>query len=77
MAQFAGVAPSAEPSPLFTHRARLSPLNCKNAYLVLAQGEESAVQAVDGYIVWLYCLGVSHVQNAKDLAHERPRLCAS
>ena len=44
MAQFAGSAHSAEPSPLFDDRARLIPLNCKNEYLVLELGEEAAVQ---------------------------------
>ena len=35
----------AEPSPLFAHRARLTPLKCTNEYLVLALGElqETAV----------------------------------
>ena len=45
---FAGSAHWAEPSPLFAHRARPTPLSCKNEYLVLALGEETAVQAVVG-----------------------------
>ena len=36
----------AEPSPLFAHRARSSPLNCKHEYLALVLGEETAHQAV-------------------------------
>ena len=39
----------AEPSPLFAHRARLTPLKCKNEFLMLAMGEETAVQAVVGW----------------------------
>ena len=54
MAQFAGNANWAEPSPLFAHRARPTPLKCKNEYLVLALGEETAVQAVVGSIVWAF-----------------------
>ena len=36
VAQFAGNAHWAESSPLFAHRARHTPLKCKNEYLVLA-----------------------------------------
>ena len=54
MAQFAGSAHWAELSPLFAHRARPTPLNCKNEYLVLALGEETAAQAVVGSIVWAF-----------------------
>ena len=49
--QFAWNAHWAEPSPLFAHRARPTPLKCKNKYMVLALGEETAVQAVVGSIV--------------------------
>ena len=34
--------------------ARPTPLKCKNDYPVLALGEETAVQAVVGSIVWAY-----------------------
>ena len=44
----------AEPSPLFAHRARLTPLKCENEYMVLALVEETAVQAVVGSIVWAF-----------------------
>ena len=54
MAQFAGNAHLAEPSPLFAHKARRTPLKCKNVYLVLALGEETAVQAVVGSTVWAF-----------------------
>ena len=37
-------------SPLFAHRARPSLLKCKNLYLVLAQGEGTAVQAVGSIV---------------------------
>ena len=37
-----------EPSPLFAHRVRPTPLKCKNEYPVLPLGEETAVQAVVG-----------------------------
>ena len=40
VAQFAGNAHRAEPSPLFAQRARPSPLNCKNDYLVLVLGKK-------------------------------------
>ena len=43
-----------EASPLFTHGARPSPLNCKNEYMVLALGEKTAAQAVVGSIVWAF-----------------------
>ena len=57
MDQFAENAHWAEPSPLFAHRARPTPLNCINDYLVyvvLAQVEETAAQAVVGSIVWTF-----------------------
>ena len=41
----------AEPSQLFAHRARPTPLKCKNDYMMLALGEETAVQ---GSIVWAF-----------------------
>ena len=50
-AQFAGNAHWAEPSPVFAHRARPTPLKCKNEYLVLALGEETAAQVV---VVWAF-----------------------
>ena len=54
VAQFAVNAHWAEPSQLFAHRARPTPLKCKNEYPVLALGEETAVQAVVGSIVWAF-----------------------
>ena len=52
MAKFAGNAHLAEPSPFFAHKARPTPLKCKkNEYLVLALGEETAVETVVGFIV--------------------------
>ena len=54
MAQLAGNAHWAEPSPLFAHKARPTPLKCKNEYLVLALGEETTVQSVIGCIVWAF-----------------------
>ena len=54
MAQFAGNAYWAEPSPLFAHRARHTPLKCKNEYLVFALGEETALETVVGFIVWAF-----------------------
>ena len=54
MAQLAGSAHWAEPSPRFAHRARPTPLKCKNEYPVLPLGEETAVQAVVGSIVWAF-----------------------
>ena len=39
MAQFDGNAHWAEPSSLFAHRARPTPLKCKNEYLMLPLGE--------------------------------------
>ena len=50
MPQLAGNAHWAEPSPLFAHRARPTPLKCENEYPVLPLGEETAVQAV----VWAF-----------------------
>ena len=73
MAQFAGSAHWAEPSPLFAHRARPTPLRCKNVYLVLPLGEETADQAVVGSIVWAF----RRVKKAKVSGDERPRLRAS
>ena len=49
MAQFAGNAHWAEPSPVFALRARPTPLKCKNEYLLLALREETAVQTVAAY----------------------------
>ena len=54
MAQFAGNARWFEPSPLFAHRARPTPLKCKNEYPVLPLGKKTAVQAVVGSIVWAF-----------------------
>ena len=54
VAQFAGNAHWAEPSPLFGYRARPSLLNCENEYLVLALVEGTAAQAVVGSIVWAF-----------------------
>ena len=54
MAQFAGNAHWAEPSPLFAHRARPTPLKCKNEYPVFPLGKETAVQALVGSIVWAF-----------------------
>ena len=54
VAQFFGNAHWAEPSPLFVHRARPNPLECQNEYLLFALGEEIAVQAVVGSIVWAF-----------------------
>ena len=54
MAQFAGSAHWAEPSSLFAYRARPNPFNCKNEYLVLALGKETAVHAVVGSIIWAF-----------------------
>ena len=54
MVQFAGNTHWAEPSPLAAHRARPTPLKCKNDYLVLELGEETAVQVVVGSIVWAF-----------------------
>ena len=47
----AGNAHWAELSPLFAHRARPTPLRCKNKYMVLALGEDTVVQAAVGSIV--------------------------
>ena len=54
MAQLAGNAHWAKPSPLFAHRACPTPLKCKNEYLVLPLGEKTAVQAVVDSIVWAF-----------------------
>ena len=54
VAQSAGNAQWAEPSPLFTRRSRTSPLNYENEYLVLALVGETAVQAVAISIVWAF-----------------------
>ena len=56
MAQFAGNAHWAEPSPLFAERARPNRLKRENEYLLLALGEETAVQAVVDSIsiVWAF-----------------------
>ena len=54
VAQFAENAHWAESSPLFAHRARPTPLKCKNEYPVLPLGEETAVQAVVGSIAWTF-----------------------
>ena len=54
MAQCAGNAHWAEPSPLFAHRARPTPLKCKNEYPMLPLREETAVQAVVASIVWAF-----------------------
>ena len=53
--------------------ARPRPLICKNEYLVLALGEEIAAEGSS----WLYRLGVSQAQKAKDSEDELPRLSAS
>ena len=55
VAYFSGNAHYAELSLLFAHRARPTPLECKNEYLVLALMEETAVQAAVGCIVWAFC----------------------
>ena len=54
MAHFYGKAHWDEPSPMFAHKARPSPLHCKNKHLVLALREETAVQVVVGSIVWAF-----------------------
>ena len=54
VAHFARNAHWAEPSPLFAERARPTPLKCTNEYLVLPLGEETAVQAVVGSVVWAF-----------------------
>ena len=51
---FAGNAHWADPSPVFAHWARTTPLKFNNEYLVLPLGEETAVQAVVGSIVWAF-----------------------
>ena len=74
MAQFAGNTHWAEPSPLFAHRARPTPLKCKlkckNEYLVLVLKKETAVQAVVGSIVWMFG------RLKKPRGDKRPRLRA-
>ena len=40
--------------PLFAYRACPIPLKCKNEFMVLAMGEETAVQPVVGSIVWVF-----------------------
>ena len=52
--QFALNAHWAEPSPMLAHRARPSPLNCENEYVLLALVEETTVQEVVGSIVWTF-----------------------
>ena len=52
MAQFAGNAHWAKPSQRFAHRARPTPLKCKNEYLMHALGQKTAVQAMAVSIVW-------------------------
>ena len=54
MAQFAGNAHWATPSPLFALMARLTPLKSESEYLVLALGEATAVQVVVGFVVWAF-----------------------
>ena len=61
----------AGPSPLFAHRARPTPLKCKNEYPVLLWGRKP-VQAVR-----LYCLGVSQAQKTKVSGDERGYLLYS
>ena len=74
LAQLTGNDLCADYSPMFApslgRKARLSPLNCKNEYLVLALGEETAVQAVVGCIVWVFRRLKTPSQD------ERPRLRA-
>ena len=48
LTQFAGNAHWVERSPLLDHRARTTPLKCKNEYLVLAlvlEGKETALSS--------------------------------
>ena len=59
--------------PFWAFLLRPSGLNCKNEYLELALGEETAVQAVVGSIIWEY----RRLFNAKVSGDERPRLRAS
>ena len=49
-------------------------IKCKNQYLVLALGEEIAVQAVVDTII---SATLSQAQKAEESGEERPRLCAS
>ena len=69
MAQLAGNAHWAEPSPLLAHRARPTQLKRKNEFLVRALGKETAVQAVVG--------SITQAQKAKVSGDERPQLRAS
>ena len=73
MAQFAGNAYWDEPSTLFAHMARPSPLNCKDEYLVLALGGKLQCRQYSR----IYRLGVLQAQKAKVSGDERPRLRAS
>ena len=80
MSHFAGNNHWAEPSPLFTHRARLTPLKCKIEYLVLALRKETAVQTGVGTIVWAFRRlrkSRSREMSARGYAHPsvRPELC--
>ena len=70
VAQFAGNAHWAEPSPLINGRAHPTPLKCENKYLVLALEEETSPGSSR-----LYCLSVSLAQNAKESGDERPIAC--
>ena len=63
MAQFAGNAHWAEPSSLFAHGARQTPLKCKNEYIVLALDAPGSSR--------LYRPGVSQAQNAEESGDER------
>ena len=72
MAQFAGSAHWAEPSPLFAHGARPTPVKCKNEYLLLALGEGTEVQAVVGSMAWAF----RRLKKAKESGDERPWLRA-
>ena len=68
-----GSANLAEPPPLFAHRARPSPLKCKNEYLVLALEEETAVQTLVGSIIWAF----RRLKKLKGSGDEGPRLRAT
>ena len=57
---------------MFAH-TRPSLFNCKNEYLVLALGKESAIQAVVWPIVWAF----RKARKAKESEDERLRLRAS
>ena len=54
------------------HRARLSPLQCENEYVVLALGGNCSPGSSR-----LYRLGVLQAQKSKESEDERPRLRAS